>query len=407
MKLISDIRYIVVPRQLRVGVVSDSQLTPFRHKTPTTFERNLLACFGTLKKLGCNMVVFAGDICNRASKVGYETYKRCFNTAFGDDKPLLLSIMGNHDYYAHIAPRRLFERELGQSPFAHFVVNGWHFIGASPDGCGMYNGYAKVRGWLQEQIAAAEADGSGRPVFVITHNAPRNTVYGSDRWGDDSLTGVFDGHPRVVNFSGHTHYSLLDDRSFWQGSYTAFGTQSLSYTEMEKGKANGSVPPNAYLAPMGYVLDFSDDAVTVMRYNMRTGTEQLPDRRVLLPARSASVDEAAQTRSAPVFGEGKAWAEVTEKGTELHFPRASGAHSYLIVSSDGEEQSYFSDFYLGDLAEGESQSLLLYGMKEGVKDIEVRAVSSYGEKSEGSVRINGVRVLARSYRRKLAPEIWY
>lgn len=140
---------------------------------------------------------------------------------------------------------------------------------------------------------------------------------------------------------------------------------------------------------------------------MRTGTEQLPDRRVLLPARSASVDEAAQTRSAPVFGEGKAWAEVTEKGTELHFPRASGAHSYLIVSSDGEEQSYFSDFYLGDLAEGESQSLLLYGMKEGVKDIEVRAVSSYGEKSEGSVRINGVRVLARSYRRKLAPEIWY
>ena len=72
MKTVSD--------RLRVGVVSDSQLTPFRHNEPTTFESNLLAACRTMKEQECAFVVFAGDICNRASKNGYETFKRCFNT---------------------------------------------------------------------------------------------------------------------------------------------------------------------------------------------------------------------------------------------------------------------------------------------------------------------------------------
>ena len=49
----------------------------------------------------------------------------------------------------------------------------------------------------------------------------------------------------------------------------------------------------------------------------------------------------------------------------------------------------------------------LYGLKEGVRDIAVTAVNAFGDRSEGCVRVEGVRVLARKYRRKLAPEIWY
>ena len=315
--------------------------------------------------------------------------------------------MGNHDYYAHLAPRRLFERELGMSPFSHYVVNGWHFIGASPDGCGMYDGYKKVRGWIAEQLRIAEADGD-RPVFVTTHNAPRGTVYGSARWGDDSLAGLFDVHPQVVNFSGHTHYSLLDPRAFWQGSFTAFGTQSLSYVEMEKGRANGSVPPLAHTAPMGYILDFSDDGIAVLRYNMFTGREQLAYERIILPAhRPPAEHPAKRERSAPVFREGEGEWRLTEEGTELSFPRAEGAHHYELAFSDGVVQTYFSDFYLGDEAKGERQTLVLYGLKEGVRDIAVTAVSAFGERSAACVRVEGVRVLARKYRRKLAPEIWY
>ena len=402
MKLVSDIRKIVVPRQLRVGVVSDSQLTPYPHKTPTTFERNLLAACRTMKALGCNFVVYAGDICNRASKRGYETYKRCFDAAFGEDKPVVLSIMGNHDYYFHPCPRRLFERELGQSPWTHYVVNGWHFIGASPDGCGMHRGYSRVRDWLERELTAATSDGSSRPVFVVTHNAPRGTVYGSDRWGDDSLAGLFDAYPRVVNFSGHTHYSLLDERSFWRGRFAAFNTQSLSYVEMEKGKANGSVPPLAHSAPMGYVMDLEGDTATVMRYNMLTGKEELPERRVILPARGS-----APSSSPPVFGRGGGRARNTPEGTLITFPRAKNAHSYELGYPDGEVQTYFSDFYLGDREDGEEETLLIFGRREGRTDITVTALSSSGERSAESIVIKGADVLARKYRRKLAPEIWY
>ena len=82
MQIVSDIEQIVVPRRLRVGVVSDSQLTPFRHKTPTTFERNLLAACRTLKEQDCAFVVYAGDICNRASKNAYKTFDRGVLTPF-------------------------------------------------------------------------------------------------------------------------------------------------------------------------------------------------------------------------------------------------------------------------------------------------------------------------------------
>ena len=149
-----DLRKFETGRRLRVGVISDSQLTPYPHKRPTTFERNLLASFRTLKAYGCDMIVFAGDICNRASKNGYKLFKRCLDAAFSGDKPIVQAIMGNHDYYFHPAPRRLFERELGQKPLTHFVVNGVHFIGASPDSPSMHRGYSETRGFIAERLAA-------------------------------------------------------------------------------------------------------------------------------------------------------------------------------------------------------------------------------------------------------------
>lgn len=404
----AEIKQFVVPRRLRVGVISDSQLTPFIHRRPTTFESNLTAAFRTLKEADCGLIIFAGDICNRASKVGYETYKRVFNNVFCDDKPVIQSIMGNHDYYARLRPRALFEQALGQSPFTHYVVGGYHFIGASPDSCSMSRGYARTRAFIERELAAAEADGTDRPVFVTVHNAPRGTVYGSDRWGDDSLAGVFDSHPRAVVFSGHTHYSLLDDRSFWQGGFTVFNTQSVSYVEMEKGKCNGSVPPYAHTAPMGYVMDFSEDKITVMRYNMLTGREQLADRRIILPAQSApALSPCVREKAVPhIATYGARW-ERTAEGTAIVFPAATGAHSYEVSYSDGTVQSYFSRFYLGDSAGDGDERIVLYGKESGTYDVSVRAVSAYGERSAECLRVAGVRTEKRKYRRRLAPEIWY
>ena len=160
---------------------------------------------------------------------------------FGEDKPVIQTIMGNHDYWSendlsasdHI---RSFEKALGQSPWTHYVVNGYHFIGASPNNGSMSCGYKLTSKWLARELEKASKDTPDKPIFVMTHNQPKDTCYGSEDWGDSSLNKVMSKYPNAVIFSGHSHYSILDERSIWQGDYTVLSTQSLSYTELEAGK---------------------------------------------------------------------------------------------------------------------------------------------------------------------------
>ena len=88
-----------INERLRVGIISDSQLSPVRRKNETTFRNNLVLSLSVLKKQGCNMIIFAGDIGNMASSFAYDTYKAAFKSVFGEKIPIIQSIMGNHDYY--------------------------------------------------------------------------------------------------------------------------------------------------------------------------------------------------------------------------------------------------------------------------------------------------------------------
>ena len=127
----------------KVGIISDSQLSPVRRKNETTFRKNLVLSLLSLKNQGCNMIIFAGDICNMASAYAYDTYVDAFKSVFGEKMPVVQIIMGNHDYYGRGTPencRRLFTRKIGTSPFTHYTVNGFHFIGVSPDCAKMSDG---------------------------------------------------------------------------------------------------------------------------------------------------------------------------------------------------------------------------------------------------------------------------
>ena len=55
-----------INERLRIGIISDSQLSPVRRKNETTFRNNLVLSLSVLKKQGCNMIIFAGDIGNMA-----------------------------------------------------------------------------------------------------------------------------------------------------------------------------------------------------------------------------------------------------------------------------------------------------------------------------------------------------
>ena len=70
-----------------------------------------------------------------------------------------------------------------------------------------------------------------RPFFYIHHPHLKDTCYGPWAWGhDDGEAGSVLAHfPNAVAFSGHSHYSLTDERSLWRGDFTSVGASSLSY----------------------------------------------------------------------------------------------------------------------------------------------------------------------------------
>lgn len=68
---------------------------------------------------------------------------------------------------AHI---KAFKKVLGQSPWTHYVVNGYHFIGASPNNGSMSCGYKLTSKWLARELEKASKDTPDKPIFVMTHN---------------------------------------------------------------------------------------------------------------------------------------------------------------------------------------------------------------------------------------------
>ena len=62
-------------------------------------------------------------------------------------------------------------------------------------------------------------------------------------WGHDKgiATKTLSNYPNAIAFSGHSHYSLTDERSIWQGAFTSIGQSSLYIDDdgIEDGKMNG------------------------------------------------------------------------------------------------------------------------------------------------------------------------
>ena len=68
---------------------------------------------------------------------------------------------------------------------------------------------------------------------------PKKTCYGSENiWGYTGITNILKDYPEVICISGHSHYSLRNTKSIWQGNFTVINTQSLSYVDLDKFYVN-------------------------------------------------------------------------------------------------------------------------------------------------------------------------
>ena len=451
----------------KVAIISDSQLPPTQAQLDEddTFLINLKNALTVIKNNDVDMILYAGDIGDLGTRFAFQTYMDAIDEVFGENKPIIQTIMGNHDYwhksvFTAINHRKAFQQIMGQSPWTHYVVNGYHFIGVSPDCGSMTAGYVVASQWLDEELQKAEADSNGKPIFVMTHNQPKNTSYGSEDWGDRTLNAVlekhpnvinFSGHvhyslldersvwqgeytvingkpifvmthnqplntsygsedwgdrtlnavlekhPNVINFSGHVHYSLLDERSVWQGEYTVINTQSLSYTELEEGKENGTIPPNAAATPMGYIMEFQEDEILLHRINFADGNmgkEEKTDMLWSFPLPYVndgrfSFETRKAANQAPVVTNTAGTATLKDGNVELSFTAAEDddfVHSYKVIIDDKETKYFFSDFYNGIADMQKDVTLTLPAPTDGTKHTyKIYAVDSWDEESTNHI----------------------
>lgn len=355
---------------LKFGVVSDIHIRYVaRPDSPdwdgygsTETFRKTLEWF---RDQGVDAVLIAGDMADNGVISQLEAVAAAWNAVFPDDTAPdgrhveRVFTYGNHDMgglpYArgwltthgvkdehemkariiYPDPKAVWERIFHEpyAPLFRKTVKGYDFIGAH----WMTMGCKGANEAFNDSIADFY-DRIGRdldpalPFFHVQHPHPKDTCYGPWAWGRDVglSTKALSAFPNAVAFSGHSHYSLTDERSIWQGAFTSVGTSSLRYGALafeeyapEGYENSGSCGADAWRlnaeklmakfdagdCRQGMLWSVYDDCITVKRREFLSGLDVGDDWVMPLPAaesRPFAYAERAKSFAAPEFAAGAA-----------------------------------------------------------------------------------------------------
>ena len=346
--------------RLKFGVVSDIHI--IAENTDRSFCGNTRTFTRALRwydAQGVDGVLIAGDMADAGLISQLQCVADAWNAVFPggrsklDGRPVeKIFVYGNHDWegfgyryniFGHSSKElvadhirengmkkvweEVFEEEY--SPVYRKVIKGYTFVGGHWDA-------ANGSGWGRCPNIVPFFDKHGReidpnlPFFYVQHPHPKDTCYGSWAWGHDHglSTRVLSKYPNAIAFSGHSHYSLLDERSIWQGAFTSIGTGSLRYTgepydeftnkggyENVGGRAASRVgkidrlmaKSDKTLERNGMLVAVYDDHITITRRDFRYDCDLGPDWVMPLPVAESkpfAFAEHAKSLAVPQFAAG-------------------------------------------------------------------------------------------------------
>ena len=275
---------------LRFGVVSDLHVT-----TPEScamFDKALRY----FKSRGVDAVLVSGDLTDWGLKSSLEYVKATWDGVFAGTDVVPLFCTGNHDFGGwHYGDMTLemhangysedealvklglpaeWERLFGEkyAPIRVRTVKGYDFVSAE------WDSFDKFPEWMAAN--GARFKGS-RPFFYFQHPPAKGTTPDGDGWADKGAAhSALKGFPNAFMFMGHSHRPFNDERSIWQGEFTAFATPSLSYANHPPGHENGqdrkrggrTMPPipdrRDLRGGQGYVVSVYEDRMVVERIDI-------------------------------------------------------------------------------------------------------------------------------------------
>ena len=232
---------------LKLGVISDV------HIRSAADVKTVLDVLRWYRDNKVDAVVVAGDIADYGLTWQMDAFAGAWEETFPagrvaktGQKVELLLVTGNHEYdiwkrIAHVYPDA---KELEERVFVQHIAREWKRLfreDYAPAFVKTVKGYpffcVNFLGWepdvhlkAVQELYAREAGRipKDRPFFHVQHCHPKGTC-GLNPGSPDALTAHLSQYPNLVCFSGHTHYSLEDDRSFWRGAFTSVNTATLQH----------------------------------------------------------------------------------------------------------------------------------------------------------------------------------
>lgn len=294
---------------------------------------------------GADGVMITGDLADNGFVEQFQAFAETWFEVFPDDrapdgrKVEKLFVFGNHDWegcrkndyrQANFMKRefaKYWERFLHEpyEPIYRKDVNGYAFIGQHWDRQGWFSRckFERIVPFMAEHGKSLDPK---LPFFYFQHPHPKDTCYGSWAGGHDTgiVTNELSAYPNAIAFSGHSHLSLTDERTIWQGAFTSVGTGSMYYTSTpnefaesggcENDKRGGWAANARKLMPVvdkgncsqGMLWRVYDDCIVVQRreFVAEHAVELGPDWVMPLPAAESkpfAFAERAKKVSAPQF----------------------------------------------------------------------------------------------------------
>lgn len=402
--------------KLTIGIISDAHI--YEDSDVERFK-NALKFF---KKQKVDGVILAGDIIDEGLECEFKSAIDAWNSVFKGTKVERLFVLGNHDI-RKISDRMIkrfknsgldLEKELIRNrrdevwekytgekwePIWVKEINGYKFVGAH------YQNSNNVKG-LDEFINGLDLKGD-KPFFYIQHCHPKDTCSAPWTWGQDDgkVTKLLSNYPNCIAFSGHSHTSVTDDRTCWQGAFTSVGTGSLRYIIPFGGRENTKASHAKVKVPsqmknikfhnthQGQIMKLYNDYMVLERYDMGNNELLLEPLVVPVPAKPEnkfSFDDRAKTAKIPEFSDdakvavgemfdGKDRFKVPQRQVPVSFPVALStattphAFDYEVSIEIHDVDTYRTmitkrilseNFGMGDKGDCEKPVTILFGESE-------------------------------------------
>ena len=314
--------------RMKMGVLSDI------HLCQPGDEDTFISALEYFRDHGADGVLLAGDIAHGGLVPDLKRCADAWYKVFPNDKAPdgrhveKLFVYGNHDIQCggktnkdSINFEGRYDRvweETFHEPYADFWIKN---VKGIPVIGGHWNKTDRFDG-LGEFLTAHAKELDPKLPFVYTqHSHPKDTCFGSWAWGHDNgaSTKALSAFPNAVAFTGHSHYTLTDERSVWQGAFTSINAGSLRYSSADyslrenfthnwdgfRGEKRPHRMPmaNVFTGRQGMLVSVFDDHLVLERRAFNYGQSLGEDWVVPLPAANETYSYAkrAKKRTAPEF----------------------------------------------------------------------------------------------------------